>query len=101
MAIFEKIIVLDGQSLPDLAVQQAGSVEALFALAVVNDLSVTDDLTTGILLYQVDIVDKPISSYYKNNRLTPATALTDDDELVAAELEGISYWAINVDFIVQ
>lgn len=97
----ERITILDGQSLLDLAIQQAGSIDAVFALALANGLSVTNDLPAGGLVDTVDVSSKPIASYYANNALTPATALTTEDKLVAAELEGISYWAINVDFVVQ
>lgn len=97
----ERITILDGQSLFDLAIQHAGSIDAVFALASANGLSVTDDLAAGGLVDAVDVSSKPIANYYANNGLTPATALTADDKLVAAEMEGISYWAINVDFIVQ
>ncbi len=96
-----KIVVLEGQTLIDLAIQQCGSIEALFALAKTNGLSTTEDLVVASEIDVVDQFDKPIAQYYDNNELTPATALTADDQLVAAELEGISYWSINVDFIVQ
>ena len=96
-----KVTVLDGQSLFDLAIQHSGSIEAVFEMASANGLSVTDDLVTGTELETVSATDKPVAKYYSNNGLKPATALTTDDQLVAAELEGISYWAINVDFVVQ
>lgn len=73
----------------------------VFDLALVNGLSVTDDLTPGQSLELVGESNKDVVNYYTARNLAPATALTTDDQLIAAELEGISYWAINVDFIVQ
>lgn len=89
------------QSLLDVAIQKSGSIVTVFDFAVENDLSITGNLTPGQALDLVDVNNIDVTAYYKSKNLVPATALTADDELVAAELEGISYWAINVDFIVQ
>jgi len=91
----------ENQSLLDVAVQTSGTLSAVFELALINGLSVTDDLMPGQSLELVDESNADVVNYYTARNLTPATALTADDKLVAAELEGISYWAINVDFIVQ
>jgi hypothetical protein len=93
--------VSENQSFLDIAIQTSGGIASVFDLAVVNDLSITDDLTPGQSLQLVDLDNADVTAYYKSKNLVPATALTADDKLVAAELEGISYWAINVDFIVQ
>ena len=71
-----KIKVKDNQSLLDIAIQTAGSAEAAFALALVNDMAMSDDLTAGQELATVDVVDRDIYNYYTNKKLTPATAIT-------------------------
>lgn len=55
-----KIAVKNRQCLADIALQVCGSVEAVFALAERNGLSITDDLAVGLILtYEpTDIVDK-------------------------------------------
>ncbi len=95
-----EVVVLDGQSLFDLALQTAGSVEAMFDIAERNSLSVTDPLTAGSELVASDAVNKPVFEYYSVNGIKPAT-----DATIAAmnELrdEGIDFWALEVDFVVQ
>jgi hypothetical protein len=47
-------IISAGQSLIDVAIQELGSVEALFDLADANGLAITDVLTPGQLLHVPD-----------------------------------------------
>ncbi len=47
-------IVTEGQSLVDVAIQELGSVEALFDLADANGLAITDELTPGRVLVVPD-----------------------------------------------
>ena len=66
---------LSQQSMLDIAIQTSGSAEATFALALANDLSITDDLSAGQELQTVAVVDRDIFGYYRNKALTPATAI--------------------------
>lgn len=94
-------IILHNQSLLDLAVQHTGAVENTFALAVVNGLSLTDDLPAGTEIKLPDSVNKDsdVLNYYTAKRLQPATAVI---MLSGAErLEGIGYWIIQTDFKVS
>jgi hypothetical protein len=70
-----KIIkVLDGQSIFDIALMVAGSVEAAFDLAVENGLSITDNLMPGQLLqYSGTVINKRVVEHYKINEIAPAT----------------------------
>lgn len=93
------IIVLHHQSFLDLAIQHTGSVENVFAIAVANGLSLTDDLESGEALNLEPTTinqNKDILSYYQSKKLQPATAVTQLPEI--ERLEGIGYWAISVDF---
>ena len=95
------ITILHNQSLLDLAVQHTGAVESVFAIAVANGLSLTDDLPAGTEIKLPDSVNKDndVLNYYTARRLQPATAviLLSEEE----RLEGIGYWAISVDFKVS
>lgn len=95
----EKVVVK--QSLLDIAIQCCGSVEAVFDIAVLNDLSITDELIVGQTIQCNKITDVNIANYYRNRNLKPATGLSFDDKITLTTNEGISYWAINDDFIVQ
>ena len=96
-----KVKVLPLQSLLDIAVQHTGAVESVFAIAVANGLSLTDDLPAGTEIKLPDSVNKDsdVLNYYTAKRLQPATAviLLPEEE----RLEGIGYWAISVDFKVS
>ncbi|MGP1479310.1 MAG: hypothetical protein ACTTJI_06455 [Capnocytophaga sp.] len=96
------ITALHNQSLLDLALQHTGSIEAVFELATVNTLSITDDVQAGktLVLPAEAFSNKDILAYYTAKNLQPATAFSKEDEQVFERLEGISIWAINLDFVV-
>ncbi|ATA75219.1 hypothetical protein [Capnocytophaga sp. H2931] len=101
-----KVIVLHNQSLLDTCLQHTGTIESLFDLALANDLSVTDDLTAGQVLSLPlsegeGTKDKDILGYYTAKNIQPATGFTQTDLQVLERLEGISIWAINLDFKVS
>lgn len=91
-----QIIVLHNQSLLDVCLQHTGSIEGVFELAMANDLAITDVVEAGAVLQLPEgiALDKDILNYYTAKGIQPATAITE----VVEKLEGISYWAIGVDF---
>ena len=97
------ITALHNQSLLDLALQHTGTIESVFELAKDNALNITDDVQAGTPLYLGEGlgVRNEILSYYTAKNLQPATAFTKEDEQVFERLEGISIWAINLDFVVS
>ena len=97
------ITVLHNQSLLDLALQHTGTIESVFEMAEANALNITDDVVAGktLVLPAEMLTNKDILSYYKAKNLQPATAFTKADEEVFKRLEGISIWAINLDFVVS
>lgn len=86
-----KVLVQQGQSLLDIALQTTGSAEAAFDLALKNGLSITDDLSAGDELLTTDLFNKHIKSYYDNRNIKPATALTE-------ELSGIFDYTFDYTF---
>ena len=97
------ITALHNQSLLDLALQHTGTIESVFEFAETNSLNITDDVQAGAPLYLGEGlgVRNEILSYYTAKNLQPATAFTKEDEQVFERLEGISIWAINLDFVVS
>jgi hypothetical protein len=89
--------VKQGQSLLDIAIQHCGTAESVYDLAIANGLSITDELVPGQLLNLPAVTDKKTVSYFDTNEIKPATAVTAADLI----FEGIDYWGIDVDFIVQ
>ena len=96
------ITVLHNLSLLDLALQHTGTIESIFEFAEANALNITDDVVAGntLVLPAEAFTNKDILSYYKAKNLQPATAFTKADEEVFKRLEGISIWAINLDFAI-
>ncbi len=99
-----KFIVLHNQSLFDVALQHTGTIESIFELATANGISITDDLAAGTPLSLGEGQgerNKDILNYYQAKNIQPATAFSQKDKEVTQKPEGISIWAINLDFIVS
>lgn len=89
------------QTLMDIAIQEKGTVLAVFEMAVLNGLSITDDLVPGNLIdYDVSIEDIEIKAFFKRNNIYPATALRPID-LSNVKPSGIDYMIIGTNFIVE
>lgn len=94
------VIVKSGQTLLDIALQEKGSIEAVEEIATLNSLSVTEELTAGtVLTLPASIWNKLLESYCKNNDVSPATALTDDN-LADMWQGGIGFMVVGVDFVI-
>ncbi|MCT4590522.1 MAG: hypothetical protein N4A71_22030 [Carboxylicivirga sp.] len=94
------IRVSEKQSLFDVAIQKGGSFEAVMELAILNGLSITESLTPGQLLELPSVIDNDVVNYYSSKGIVPETTSTETEDSVPV-LEGIDYWAIEVDFIVS
>ena len=96
------VTVLHNQSLLDLALQHTGTMESVFEFAEANTINITDDVQAGktLVLPAEAFTNKDILGYYTAKNLQPATAFSKEDEQVFERLEGISIWAINLDFVV-
>lgn len=85
------------QSLFDLAIQTGGTVEAVFALALENDLSITGEMYAGQSVDVNETEDKQIVDYYRVKNIKPATF--SGQEILT--LSGIGYMAIEENNIVS
>ena len=94
-----EIKVLNGQSLFDIAIQSAGSIEAVFDIALANGISITDDLEPGTVLVVPAVLNRQVAEYYRVNGIQPATGITVSD--APALQEGVEFWGIEYDFIVS
>lgn len=92
-----------GQTWFDVSLKLYGTPEYAFDLAVANDSNVAADIPTGILVrFDPNVkANKTILAIYDNNKTNPATGFTQADLQVLERLEGISIWAINLDFKVS
>jgi LysM repeat protein len=71
-------IISNGQTLADIAVQEQGSVEAIFDIAVLNGLeSITTNLITGQVLILPSVPSiKAIADYFRNKNIRVNTGTT-------------------------
>ncbi len=81
-----KVTVRHRQCLADIALQVCGSVEAVFAIAEQNGLSITDDLEVGQeLTYELtDVVSRQVVALYAEEGVVPTAAA--DDKLLRSLL---------------
>ncbi len=92
--------ITERQSLLDIALQHSGSMEAAFEIALLNELSLTDDLAAGtqVVLPEND-GNKEVENYYAVNDLRPASAITQAEINDTLNIgEGVEFWAIEYDF---
>jgi hypothetical protein len=96
-----KIIVHQGQSLFDIALQESGSVLAAFDLALKNGKSITDELNVGAELTPCETEFLGISTkeYFLNTKI--ATNSTFDDENIINIDFGIGLMEIEETFIIR
>ena len=87
------------QSLADLALQTAGSVEAIVSLSLKNDLSLSDELEVE-QLETVEPIDTTVFNRYSARNVHPATEITPED-IETVPFEGIGFMSIEVDFTVR
>lgn len=94
-----QVIARSRQSLLDIAIQECGTIEAAFALASRNDISLTDVLTPGqaIEVAAGDISRKQVVAYLAVLETNAATAVSDAD--LSLLPGGLGYMALGIDFI--
>ena len=93
-----KVLVLQGQSLFDIACQNLGLAEEAISIALLNGISVTDDLPVGRNFELPSITNKAIATYYANKGLMPATGITNTE---VSTLGGLGFMALGIDFIIS
>jgi hypothetical protein len=94
----QTITVKDRQTFLDLAMQHSGSAEAAFNMALQNNMALTADLIAGTILPTPAVVFADIVQLFKVEKAVPASILLNS---IYGAKEGIDYWAIENDFIVQ
>ena len=75
------VTALSGQSMLDLAVQTSGDATSAIALAIANNMPITETLIPATVLTTVAVANRDIANYYTNKNLQPATALTNEIDI--------------------
>jgi hypothetical protein len=92
------VLVKDRETSLDIAVINSGSVEGIFELALLNNISLTKDLVSGEELIPCNILDDDAKNELISRGARPASSVDISEGEI---LEGIGYWRLQVDFIVQ
>lgn len=97
------VTVLNNQSLLDVAIRHCGTIEAVTDIALLNGISITKELIPGqsLDLPSKDYGSQEVINFFVNNKMDPATALTQENIDLINSNSGIGYWIIQKDFIVQ
>ena len=61
------------QSLLDVALQECGDISAVVDIAVLNGISITEDLNEGDILILPEIIKNEVAKYYKDRNIVLAT----------------------------
>lgn len=85
------VIAKSEQCLLDLSIQSSGSVTALFELAQMNGLSITEELSNGQELKRVAIADEFIEVHFGVNGILPASIDNQIDEQGGIEYDSIEF----------
>ncbi len=91
------IIQYTNQTIFDVAVVECGTIESAFAMAALNEISITDSIEIGTDLKLTDKVSNQVVEYCKKNNITPATDIADVVENTERILMWINdlYWDNN------
>lgn len=90
--------VKNNETLLDVAVLASGDVGAMIELALINNVSLTKDFTSGDSIITGTVLNADNVNQLTARKARPASAIVAGENGI---LEGIDYWAIWKDFIVQ
>jgi len=101
----KEVVVARGQTILDICLQEAGSLDAMFALCDLNNIMPDDVLAPGQIIKVpepsgsgLDVaIQLGMSGKYVNTQLGAEMP----NDVPGDQPTGINHWAIEVDFIVQ
>lgn len=102
----KQVIAFDGQSFQDLSVQEYGTAEGLFGICDANGVE-PDDLPNPGQVYKIPVFDGAVPEMVariQKKGIVPNTLASgpDQDDIPPEDApEGINYWGIEEDFVVQ
>lgn len=87
----QNISVKNGQTATDVAIQHAGSAEAVWPFCIENNLQITERLINGQLLKKPEVANRFVCQHFVTEKVAPSS--------IAEPLPaGIGYWIIGYDF---
>lgn len=61
----KKVITIQKQNIIDISIQELGTIESVFELALTNEISLTDLLDGGMVLKSLEPTKIDITNYFK------------------------------------
>ena len=98
--MIRKIKILDRQSLFDVALQAAGSIEAAIIIAVENNVSISSEVAGMELQTVITPIDTIVTKQYTVHGVIPATDITAKNS-EDIPYGGINFMGIEIDFIIN
>ena len=97
----KSVKILDGQTLVDIAIQELGDGERVMELATLNEMNITDDLVSGeyVDVPEYDKSKRSMVNLFKDDANKPASGMYPTPGVLPQQ--GIGYWIIETDFVVQ
>jgi hypothetical protein len=92
--------ILHNQSVFDVTLHHTGSFAKVLELAMLNGLSITDELLPGVVIAIPAVDDQSMIDFYTRMNVVPATALG-LGAVVPVSDEGIGAMAIEINFIIR
>lgn len=95
------VVVLNNQSLIDIAIQCYGSAFSVYDLALANNLAVTDDVIPGtvLMLPSSEYLVKDIADYFSRNKIKPATDVISTTSKVVVNTEELEVFPLKFPII--
>jgi hypothetical protein len=99
----KEVKIIFGQTVLDIAVQELGDASRAMELAILNGISLTDELSADqVLVVPVAAKDKRSTvQLFSNINKSQAPASADVSGQMMSKDDGIEFWAIEKDFEVQ
>lgn len=93
--------IKEGQTVLDITIQEMGDIQALFIVALLNDIAITDDLILHkeIMVQEAAVNNLDIVGAFSSYSHKPASGLTAEDILELGG--GIGFMGIQLDFKVS
>lgn len=87
----------------DVVIQETGSIEGLIGVLRNNKLGANDVLPHGTVIktHEADVVKADVREFYRRRNYIVNTSVPAGEEAPPVEGEGIGFWIIEDDFIVQ
>ena len=72
-----KTIAKERETIADIALKECGSVEAMFDIARLNGIALSDEPQTGQNITLPTIYERQVVRYYNENSISPASGTAD------------------------